>query len=187
MPNGPRKLYDKIKELDFEIDILINNAGIGIVESSEMIDFESDESLMRLNMISLVEMCKLFLVDMYKNKKGQILNVSSIAAFQPGPYQSTYFASKSFVLSYSRAIRYEAKKYGVKVSVLCPGTTKTDFYKKAGINMSGFSGNPVKVAEYTCKKLCKNKAIIIPGFTNRLSRLIPTSIKIPLVAMMKNQ
>jgi short-subunit dehydrogenase len=84
-----KQLYDRIHEDNLNISILVNNAGIGLVGSTHEIDFQCDEALM-------------------------ILNMSSIGAFQPGPYTSTYFASKAFVLSYIRAVRYEAKKKGVQ-------------------------------------------------------------------------
>lgn len=106
----------------------MNNAGFGLVGSTDEIDFKRDESMIILNVISLVELCKLFISDMYRQGNGKILNVSSTGAFQPGPYTSTYFGSKAFVLSYSRAIRYEAKEKGVQVSTLCPGATKTNFF-----------------------------------------------------------
>ena len=84
-----------------------------MVGATEKIDFCNDEKMMVLNMISLVELCKLFLPHMYKKRHGSILNVSSTGAFQPRPFTSTYFASKAFVLSYSKAIRFEAEKYNV--------------------------------------------------------------------------
>jgi short-subunit dehydrogenase len=91
----------------------VNDAGIGLVGATDKIDFERDERMMILDVINLVELCKLYISDMYRKVNGKILNVSSTGAFQPGPYTSTYFGSKAFILSYSRAIRYEAKKKGV--------------------------------------------------------------------------
>ena len=108
-----KKLVEQLKEHQLTVDILVNNAGFGLVERTEQIDFEEDEQLMILNMISLVQLCKLLLPIMYQNKSGKILNVASTGAFQPGPYTSTYFASKAFVLSYRTAIRIEAEKMGV--------------------------------------------------------------------------
>ncbi|WP_254906585.1 SDR family NAD(P)-dependent oxidoreductase [Clostridium tyrobutyricum] len=122
------QIYNRIKEDNLNISILVNNAGIGLIGPTDKIDLQRDESMMILNVINLVELCKLYISDMYIRGKGKILNVSSIGAFQPGPYTSTYFASKAFVLSYSRAIRYEAKKKGVQVCVLCPGATRTNFF-----------------------------------------------------------
>lgn len=144
-----KQLYDSIHDDKLDISILVNNAGIGLVGSTDEIDFQWDESMMILNIISLVELCKLFISDMYKKREGKILNVSSISAFQPGPYTSTYFASKAFVLSYSRAIRYEAKKKGVQICTLCPGPTKTNFFIREGTKTPKNAMLASDVAKYT--------------------------------------
>ncbi len=185
LPGGPKALYDQVNQAGLRVDILVNNAGMGLLDASEQIDFEADEKLMRLNMIAPVQLCKLYLPEMYRRGSGKILNLSSVAAFQPGPYQSTYFASKAFVLSYSRAIRYEAKNRGVQVCVLCPGTTKTQFFIKEGIETPRMAVSPEAVAEFACRKLMQNKAVIVPGIMNRLSRIVPAGVKIPFVAIMR--
>lgn len=117
------------------VSLLGNNAEYGLVGATEKIDFCNDENMMVLNMISLVELCKLFLPHMYKNRHGGILNVSSTGAFQPGPFTSTYFASKAFVLGYSKVIRLEAEKYNVHVCTLCPGATKTNSFAREGTDL----------------------------------------------------
>ena len=109
---------------------------------------------------------------------GQILNVSSIAAFQPGPWLSTYYASKAYVLHFSEGLREEVKKTGIKVSVLCPGITRTGFYEASRMNTEAIKQNsacmsPEEVALYTVRALEKNKAIIIPGRRNRWITRIP--------------
>lgn len=73
----------------------MNNSGVGLVGYTDKIDLQQDESMMILNTINLVELCKLYISDMYRQGNGKILNVSSTGAFQPGPYTSTYFASKA--------------------------------------------------------------------------------------------
>lgn len=179
------ELYNKIKADGIHIDVLINNAGYGLVGPSEQIDLHEDENMIILNVVNLVELCKLFLADMYKQGSGKILNVASAGAFQPGPYTSTYFASKAFVLSYSRAIRYEAKKKGVQVCVLCPGATKTNFFNREGVNTPVNAMTAEDVAQYAYKRLLFNKEISIPGFINRVMNVFPTKIKISFVAKMK--
>lgn len=182
---GATELYKKIKQDNIEIDILVNNAGYGQIGATETVDFQKDRGLMVLNMISLTELCKLFLEDMYRRKQGKILNVASTGAFQPGPYTATYFASKSYVLSYSRAIRREAKAKGVQVCTLCPGTTKTEFFHKAGKETPKRAMSPKKTAEYAYRKLMKNREIIVPGLLNQALRLVPVRIKIFFVERMK--
>jgi short-subunit dehydrogenase len=178
-------LYHSIQAENIHVDILVNNAGYGLVGATEKIDVYDDEKMMVLNMISLVELCKLFLPHMYEKKHGSILNVSSTGAFQPGPFTSTYFASKAFVLSYSKAIRFEAEKHGVQVCTLCPGATKTNFFVREGTDLPKTSMSAEKVAEYAYKQLMKNKPVFIPGYINRVMQVFPTNIKMLEVAKMK--
>ncbi len=181
------RLYNKIKKLGITVDILVNNAGFGLAGPSEKIDVKNDEKLLYLNMTAPTILCKLFLRDMYKRRKGSILNVASTAAFQPGPYNATYFASKSYIYSYSRAIRYEAKRYGVSVCTLCPGTTRTKFFVKEGIKTPMWAMPAGKVAEYAIDGLEKDKAVIIPGNMNKIFKIIPSGVKLAAVAVMKNK
>ncbi len=181
-----QELYNKIKEQEIQISVLINNAGFGLVGATVDIDLLQDESMLIINMINLVELTKLFMPDMLQCKKGKILNVSSTGAFQPGPYTSTYFASKAFVLSYTRAIRYEAKLKGVQISVLCPGATKTNFFNREGTITPSHAMTAEKVASIAYRGLMNNKEVIIPGLKNRLLQLFPLKIKMISVAKMKS-
>lgn len=180
------QLYNRIKEDNIDISILVNNAGIGLVGSTDKIDLQRDESMMVLNAITLVELCKLYIADMYRHGNGKILNVSSIGAFQPGPYTSTYFASKAFVLTYSRAIHYEAKKKGVQVCTLCPGATQTNFFAQEGIKTPPEAMTSEDVARYTYKQFMKNKEIIIPGLINKIKIRFPVKFKLSAIAKMKH-
>lgn len=180
-----KRLYSSLQDKNISIDILVNNAGYGLVGPTEDIDFPEDENMMILNMITLVELCKLCLPYMYQNHYGKILNVSSTGAFQPGPYTATYFASKAFVLSYSQAIRFEAQKHGVQICTLCPGATKTNFFNREKTETPKTAMSSNAVAEYAYKQLIKNKAVFIPGFINRFMQLLPQKIKMLSVAKMK--
>lgn len=184
---GAEELYHKIKQDNIEIDILVNNAGYGLIGATEEADMQKDRGLMILNMISLTELCKLFLQDMYKRKRGKILNIASTGAFQPGPYTATYYASKSYVLSYSRAIRQEAKKKGVQICTLCPGTTDTEFFHKTGRDTPKGAMSPERTAEYAYGKLMRNKEVAVPGILNQFLRIIPVKIKIFFVALIKKE
>lgn len=181
------ELYSKLQSDNIDIDILINNAGYGLIGRTEEIDFEKDERMMVLNMISLVELCKLVLPYMYNRQHGKILNISSTGAFQPGPFTSTYFASKAFVLSYSKAIRYEAKSKGVQVCTLCPGATKTNFFINEGTQTPNNAMSAEKVANYAYKQIMNNKSVSIPGCINRILQVFPTYIKMISVANMKKR
>ena len=181
------QLYNKIKEDNLTISVLVNNAGLGLVGPTEKIDFKRDESMIILNVISLVELCKLFISDMYKQGSGKILNVASTGAFQPGPYTSTYFGSKAFVLSYSRAIRYEAKEKGVQVCALCPGSTKSNFFIQEGQETPKNAMTSEDVAKFAYKGLMKNKEIIVSGFINKIILHLPLKVRMMGVAKMKKQ
>ncbi|MCI9079458.1 MAG: SDR family NAD(P)-dependent oxidoreductase [Lachnospiraceae bacterium] len=183
--NSAKHLYSKIKEMGLVIDVLVNNAGKGLIGATEKIGISEDEGLLYLNMVTPTLLCKMFLKDMYKRKRGSILNVASTAAFQPGPYNSTYFASKAYIYSYSRAIRHEAASHGVRICTLCPGTTETKFFEKEGIKTPAWAMSAVKVAEYAIDGLERNKAVIIPGKTNKIFRIIPAEIKLMAVALLK--
>ena len=128
--------------------------------------------MIELNVLALTRLCHAIGNMMAVQGGGQILNVSSIAAFQPGPWLSTYFASKAYVLHFSEGLREEVKKTGIKVSVLCPGITRTRFFDAAKMNTDAIKQStsamtPEEVALYTVRALDKNKAIIIPGRRNR--------------------
>ena len=143
--------------------------------------------MLTLNMLAPVKLTKLFLQDMKKRGRGHILNVASTGAFQPGPYNSTYYASKAFLYSYSRAIHLELKEKGIIVSTLCPGTTGTKFFERAGAKTPAFAMSPRKVAEIAYRGMRKGKDVIVPGTVNQLLRLVPVNIKLAAVAKMKRK
>lgn len=178
-------LYRTVKEMDISIDVLVNNAGIGTIGATESIPVLRDEELMVLNMITPVTLTKLFLKEMYQRKAGKILNVCSTGAFQPGPYTATYYASKSFLLSYTKAVRYEAKAHGVTVCALCPGTTATEFFSRAKSETPKGAMTADAVAAYGYKQFMRKKEVIIPGLSYRLMKLFPEKIKTAVIALVK--
>ena len=181
------KLYEKVEQEQLAVTVLINNAGFGLVGATDEIDLHRDEQMIAINVVNLVSLSKLFLAKMYGRDSGKILNVASTGAFQPGPYTSTYFASKAFVLSYSRAIRYEAKARGVQVSTLCPGATKTDIFSREGTKTPANAMPAEKVALIAFHGLERNKEAIIPGIKNRLLQMFPLKIKMISIAKMKQK
>lgn len=168
------------------IDLLINNAGIGTSGSFVSQDWMQEQQLIELNILALARLSHALGGIMAGQGHGQILNVASVAAFQPGPGMTNYFASKAYVLSFSEGLREDLKPYGVKVSVLCPGPTQSAFFRTARMNMKGLQGSklmmsPEEVALLTVKALDKNQAIIIPGWRNRLLALVPRLLPRALV------
>lgn len=179
------QLYQAVRKDGHVIDVLVNNAGIGTIGATEQIPVGADEDLMILNMMTPVILTKLFIKDMYQKHSGRILNVCSTGAYQPGPYTASYYASKSFLLSYTKAVRYEAKRQGVSVCALCPGTTDTGFFKRAGSRTPKGAMSPEQVADYAYKRFLYNKEESIPGLSFRLMKLCPVKIKTAVIAAVK--
>ena len=172
------KLYDDLK--DEKIDIVINNAGFGVFGN-----YETDILDKELNMIDLNVKCLHILTKLFVNNKytKRILNVSSSAGLMKGgPLMSGYYATKSYVCSYSFALYEELRrnKSDKMISVLCPGPVDTEFNKRANVKFNLKSLDARYVARYAIDKMFKNKLIIIPGFTVRMgiffSRFIPTKM-----------
>ena len=164
------KLYEKFKEDD--IDVLINNAGFGMYGNFDILDMNKEIEMINVNILACDILTKLFLKDMKKRDSGYILNVGSIAGFMPGPLMSSYYASKSYVVKLTQAIRKELKKNksGVSISVLCPGPINTNFNNTAGVKFAVRPLSSEYVAKYAVDMLFKKKLVIVPGFTIKLAR-----------------
>lgn len=174
------KLHEMYKKEP--IEVLVNNAGFGVHGYVTETSLEKDLDLIDLNITAVHILTKLFLADMKKKNLGYILNVASIAGFMPGPLMAEYYASKSFVLSYTRAINTELKKEGldIHVSCLCPGPTKTNFNKTAKVDFSVSPYSADYIAEYGINKMFEEKAVIVPGvkmkFIHLASKILPSSL-----------
>ena len=172
------ELYDKVKD----IDVLVNNAGLGDFGEFSETDLIKDFSIIDTNITSVHILTKLYLKNMKEKDSGIILNVASIAGFMPGPLMATYYASKNYVVRLSEAIREELKKAksNVQISILCPGPVKTNFNNVANVKFQISSLTSEYVAKYTVEKLFKNKFYIVPGFTIKIGRVLakitPSSI-----------
>ncbi len=148
-----------------EIDVLVNNAGMGVFGEFCRTALEEELSMVDLNLRAPHILTKLFLKDFCARGSGYILNISSIAAFSPGPLFAGYYASKAYLLRLTQGIAEELRQAGSKVYIgaLCPGPVKTAFNQKAGA-VRGLSGIDADVvAEYAIKKMFAKKTVIIPG------------------------
>jgi short-subunit dehydrogenase len=148
----------------------VNNAGYAEFGAFKDTDLAKESAMMQLNMTSLVVLTKLFLPDIIA-AKGKILNVASTAAFQPGPYMAVYYATKSFVLSFSEAIAAELEGSGVTVTALCPGPTASGFQDRAKMQDSGLvKGKRLPSAQAVAKTgyrgMQKAERVVIPGAMN---------------------
>ena len=181
-------MYNLHDQLQFEdVDLVVNNAGIGMYGDSWNMDMSREVSMLELNVIATDVLTKLFLKDMVKKNKGRILNVSSVVGFMPGPLMSSYYASKAYITSMSRAINTELKmkKYDVHVSTLCAGAVDTNFNSDLGISFFVKPSSSEYVAKYAIDKCLKNKEVIIPGTMNKIlygiNKVIPVKfMKYPL-------
>jgi uncharacterized protein len=181
-----------ISKKEYEINVLINNAGFGSLGEFAELDKKLQLDMINLNITALVNLTHIFSNIFVKNGGGYILNVSSIAGFLPGPMMSVYYATKNFVTSFSLGIRKELEPKHVKVSVLCPGYTKTGFQEVSGMkglkllkaNQMMMTAEQVAIIAYD-KFITHNKAVIIPGFMNKVMRvcvkLMPTAITVKLI------
>lgn len=153
------------------VSVLVNNAGFGVFGPFARRDLQVQTELLQVNMTAMVQLTHWFLQPMLARKDGRILNVSSVAAFQPGPTMNVYSATKAFEYSFSRALAWELKGTGVSVTTLCPGTTRTGFFDRAGIRIEG--GWPMmdarRVAKAGYRGLMRGKRVVIPGFWNKLA------------------
>ncbi len=183
---SPQKVYNWCREMNYTIDILINNAGFGGTAAFEESSVEYDDQRIQLNIRALVLMCKLFIPDMKRLKQAYILNVSSLSAFFSIPYKSVYAASKSFVLSFSRSISYELSNSSISVSTVCPNGVYTNDEIQSRINAHGLIGRLAsistdKLAEIGINGMFKTKAVIVPKPVNKfilfLHKITPGKIE----------
>lgn len=167
-PNSAKELYETIRNADIDIDVLINNAGIGRCGLFSEIDDCTNIDMIQLNISTLTQLTNYFMKHMLERKRGHILNVASTGAYQPGPYIAVYYATKAYVLSFTEAIAYELKDSGIVVSALCPGATATNFAKRAGKNDAKGAMTPEDVAMIAYKGMMKGKRVIVPGIANKI-------------------
>jgi len=182
IPESGKKLYDQIKSAGLNIDILINNAGYG--RFGELTSNARDDysKMLQLNVITLTDLCHLYIPDMITQGGGGIINVGSMASLSPIPYASVYSSSKAYVLMFSEAIRYEYQEKGIKVMALLPGGTESEFarvatekseilskryQKRVGTAAGGTMQTSLEVAVECLDAFEKNRQYVICGSRNR--------------------
>lgn len=170
-PGAAQRVVDTLRQNDLRAGILVNNAGYGLAGRFAELDGASQLNMIDLNMRVLTELTHLLLPDLVATQ-GRLLNVASTAAYFPGPGMAAYYASKAYVLSLSEALHQELKQEGVGVTVLCPGTTATAFFDRAGINPKLIKAlrpmSPLQVAEAGYRGLMAGRRVVVPGWHNRL-------------------
>ena len=175
----PNVANDILKEINFvPIDVLINNAGFGLFGTFSGTDWQREEDMLHLHILTTTHLTKLVLDGMLQKGSGKILNMSSLAAFQPGPLMSIYYASKAYMLSFSEAIANELIGTGITVTALCPGPTSTEFQSVVSANTVDNKirfnmACPSKVALYGYNAMKKGKTVAIPGKFNKFLSVLP--------------
>lgn len=194
-PEAPQEIFNELKGRGLVVDVLVNNAGFGLQGMFLELSLVRQMEILQVNQTALTALTGLFLPGMIARDRGGILNVGSVAAFQPGPGMTIYFASKAYVQSFTEALAAELSETQVTVSVLCPGPTSTNFGKVArGDKMRrrklpGMTAEAV--AKYGHEKYRQRRVVIIPGLGNKLSvflvRFIPRGVLRKLVKHFNTQ
>ncbi len=183
LPGAVKDLYGEIKEKGLNIDVLVNNAGFGLLGEFDKLDIEKQTNMIQLNISVLTELTHYVLQEMKERKSGKILNVASTAAFQPGPLMAVYYATKAYVLSFSEALVEELKDTGITVTTLCPGASKTNFGKVASVEQTKMFSRAMEadiVVQLGYNALMKGQRVIITGTINKIgayaAKFLPRSI-----------
>lgn len=185
-----QSLYDEVKQSGVTIDILINNAGFGGNGNFHERAWETDQKMIDVNINALSMLTHLFLNDMIKADKGNIMNVASVASYMPGPKQATYFATKAFVRSLSFAISEEIKNTNVHITTVCPGPTKSEFQEISDMNSKLFKNakTSAQVAKEGYRAMEKKKRNIITdlqqAFLIKMLPFVPNSLSLAITHKM---
>ncbi len=191
---SPEEIFLELQQENIQVDVLVNNAGFGTYGFFNETNLTDELEMLQVNLVCATHLTKLFLKSMVKQGQGKILNVSSTAAFQPGPLMAVYFATKAYMLSFSEALANELQNTGVTVTVLCPGTTQSAFHERTGMADSQMLKSKrmmdaATVANIGYRALMEGKTIVIPGLINRLMaesvRFVPRNIVTKIVRKMQ--
>ena len=172
------------------VDVLINNAGIGVHGFFVETELSRELQLIDLNVAALTHVTKIVLPGMLARGSGRIMHVGSVASFVPGPLMAVYYASKAYALSFSEALSEELTGTGVSVTALCPGPTTTNFQATAGLHASAPAGGAppmtsMAVAEAGYRALLAGRRVLVPGIRNRIvvlaNWLLPRRILVRMV------
>ncbi len=162
------------------LDLLVNNAGFATAGQFVELDVDGEDREIRLNVVALVRLTHAALRGMAQRGRGGIINVSSLASYQPGPYNATYAATKAFVTSFSHAVHEEVRGKGVIVTVSCPGPTRTEFAERA--ELQGMTGpeflwqDAGEVVDAALRDHRRRAAVSIPGIHNKLAAAFSSTL-----------
>lgn len=188
-PGAAESFEADLRAAGITIDVLVNNAGFGVHGAFAGVDLERQRQMIQLNVTALTELCRLLLPGMLERRRGGILNVASTAAFQPGPFMAVYYATKSYVLSFTEALAEELSGEPVTVTCVCPGPTRTGFAAEAEMESTPlfekFAMEVPEVARQGYEGFRAGKRVVVVGVSNKLgafaTRLSPRWVATKLV------
>jgi uncharacterized protein len=193
-PGAAAGLAHDVSSRGVEIDVLVNNAGLGGLGRFDRMEFGRISEILQVNIVALTELTRCLLPGMVARGRGRVMLVSSVAGFQPGPRMAVYFASKAYVTSLGEALAYELRRTGVTVTVLCPGATDTEFFAVAGATNSSIVARmrhmmrADDVARIGYQGLAAGRHIVIAGVMNRIlglaGRFAPHRLSVPFTDML---
>ena len=193
-PDAAAALAQDVASRGFDIDVLVNNAGLGGLGRFDRMEPGRISEMLQVNIVALTELTRLLLPGMVARGRGRIMLVSSVAGFQPGPRMAVYFASKAYVTSFGEALAYELRRTGVSVTVLCPGATNTEFFAVAGAAHSSMAARlrhmmrADDVAATGYRGLASGRRVVVAGVMNRIlaaaGRIAPHRLSIPFTDML---
>lgn len=158
------------------LDLLVNNAGFGTFGAFWKLPLDREEEEIRLNVLALVRLSHAALPAMVERNHGAIINVSSLASFQPMPYNATYGATKAYVTSFTEALAEELRGTRVKVQALCPGFTRTEFQQRAGLHVSSLPSflwmTAEEVVDASLSALGRGQVVVVPGLPYKALALL---------------
>jgi len=174
------RVVEDVIASDEQLDLLINNAGFGTAGRFSGLDPDREEAEIRLNVVALARLARAALPGMIARQSGAIINVSSLAAFQPAPFNATYGATKAYVNSFTESLHEELRGTGVRVQALCPGFTRTEFQERAGVDVSGIPSfawmSADAVVAASLAGLERGGLICIPGVSNRVVATLTSAL-----------
>ena len=174
-PDSSRRLFEEVRKLQVDVELLVNNAGTGLIGQIQSTSAEDVRRMLNVNLMTLADLTYRILPGMISRGHGAIINMSSQAAFQPVAFMAGYAASKSFILHFSEALWAEVRSRGVTVTAVCPGVTRTDFFDKAGAPgwlEKHTSVTPAKVVRSALRAMEKRRQYVVTGWKNYMLTLL---------------
>lgn len=196
LPEATTKLVRFLADMRLHCDVLIANAGFGVIGDTAELGLVPQMALVDLNVRALTEQTLTFLPGMIARRRGGVLLVASTASYFPGPYMACYYASKAFVRSFGEALHQENRSKGVTVTTLCPGPVRTEFFERAGIRSEPLfklmpRSNADQVVKAAWHGFLAGRRIVLPGIAAKLTawsaKLSPTWLVLPILARLQHE